>query len=147
MIVLDANILLYAYDASSSRHATARSWIEETLSSGVPVGLPWQTAAAFLRISTNAALQGQRFTIEEAARIVDQWVEQPNVRFLAPGEGHWPLFRQMLTEGQAGGPLTTDAALAALTIEFGGVLHSTDRDFARFPGLRWNNPLEPATAG
>lgn len=141
MIVLDANILLYAYDASSSRHAAARAWVEETLSSGVPVGLPWQTAAAFVRISTNPALEGQRFSIEEAARIVDQWIEQPNVRLLAPGEGHWPIFRQMLTEGQAGGPLTTDAALAALAIEFGGVLHSTDRDFARFPGLRWNNPL------
>lgn len=143
MIVLDANILLYAYDASSIFHAQARAWVEETLSSGLPVGLPWQTAAAFLRIATNPALQGRRFTIEEAARIVDQWVEQPNVRLLAPGESHWPVFRRMLAEGQAGGPLATDAALAALTIEFGGVLHSTDRDFARFPGLRWSNPLEP----
>jgi uncharacterized protein len=146
VIVLDANVLLYAYDASSARHGTARAWIEETLSSGVPVGLPWQTAAAFIRISTNPALQGQRFTIEEAACIVEQWVEQPNVRLLSPGESHWPVFRQMLIQGQAGGPLATDAALAALTIENGGVLHTTDRDFARFPGLRWNNPLEAAAA-
>jgi hypothetical protein len=60
---------------------------------------------------------------------------------IAPGEDRWPLFRQMIVEGQASGPLITDAQLAALTIEYGGVLHTTDRDFARFPGLRWKNPL------
>ncbi len=60
---------------------------------------------------------------------------------LAPGEKHWPLLRQVVTEGQARGPLVTDAQLAAMTIECGGVLHTTDRDFGRFPGLRWTNPL------
>ncbi len=141
MIVLDANVLLYAYDSASAYHHKARAWIEETLSSGAPVGLPWQTAMAFFRIVTNPNLPGHRFTIEEAARVLDQWIDQPNVRLLAPGEGHWPILRQMLIDGQARGPLATDAALAALTIEFGGVLHSTDRDFSRFPGLRWSNPL------
>ncbi|MGD0013262.1 MAG: type II toxin-antitoxin system VapC family toxin [Bryobacteraceae bacterium] len=141
MIVLDANLLLYAYDTTSPHHARARDWIERVLSSGTPVGLPWQTAAAFLRIMTNPRLPGQRFTLEEAARVIDQWFEQPNVRLLAPGDGHWPLLRQMLIDGQARGPLVADAQLAALTIEYGGVLHTTDRDFARFPGLRWTNPL------
>jgi toxin-antitoxin system PIN domain toxin len=141
VIVLDANILLYAYDSLSPHHAKARAWLQGTLSSGAPVGLPWQTAAAFLRIATNPRLPGERFTLEEAARVVDQWFEQPNVRLLAPGDGHWSLFRQMAIEGQARGPLITDAQLAALTIEYGGILHTTDRDFARFPGLRWTNPL------
>ncbi|MGA2183908.1 MAG: type II toxin-antitoxin system VapC family toxin [Bryobacteraceae bacterium] len=141
MIVLDANILLYAYDSVSPHHAKARTWVESTLSSEEAVGLPWQTAAAFLRISTNPRLPGERFTLEEAVRVVDQWFEQPNVRLLAPGDGHWSLFRQMSIEGQARGPLITDAQLAALTIEYGGILHTTDRDFARFPGLRWTNPL------
>ena len=72
---------------------------------------------------------------------MDRWLDQPNLRILAPGEDHWPLFRQMMVEGQAPGALITDAQLAALTIENGGVLHTTDRDFARFPGLRWKNPL------
>ena len=111
------------------------------LSSGSPVGLPWQTAAAFLRIIANPRLPGQRFTIEEAAQVVDQWCAQPNVRLLGPGENHWPLLRHLMVEGQARGPLITDAQLAALAIEHGGVLHTTDRDFARFPGLRWTNPL------
>ncbi|HSB18185.1 MAG TPA: type II toxin-antitoxin system VapC family toxin [Bryobacteraceae bacterium] len=141
MIVIDANILLYAYDSTSTHHTRARRWIERVLSGGTPVGVPWQTATAFLRIVTNPRLPGDRFTLDRAARIVDQWYEQPNVRLLAPGEGHWAILRRVMIDGQARGPLVTDAQLAALTIEYGGVLHTTDRDFARFPGLRWTNPL------
>jgi toxin-antitoxin system PIN domain toxin len=141
MIILEANILLYAYDPTSPHYAKASDWIERTFSGGTPVGLPWQTAGAFLRIVTDSRLSGQRVTVEEAARIVDRWLEQPNVRLLAPGENHWSVLRQMIVGGQARGPLITDAQLAALTIEHGGVLHTADRDFARFPGLRWTNPL------
>lgn len=141
MIVLDANILLYAYDSASSHHAKARAWIEQAFSGATLIGLPWQTASAFLRIMTNPRLPGERFTLQEAVQVVDRWLEQPNVRLLAPGDDHWLLFRQMIVEGQAPGALVTDAHLAALTIEYGGVLHTTDRDFARFPGLRWTNPL------
>ena len=142
MIVLDANILLYAYDSSSAKHARARAWVERVFSEGTLVGIPWQTVSAFLRVVTNTNLPGQRFTTEEAAQVVNQWLEQPNVRFLGPGDEHWSLLRRMLIEGQARGPLVTDAQLAALALEHGGVLYSTDRDFSRFPGLRWSNPLE-----
>ena len=141
MIVLDANLLLYAYDSNSERHSQARVWVERLFSGDELVGVPWQTVSAFLRVVTNPNLTGQRLTPDEAAQIVDQWWQQPNVRFLGPGEQHWALLRRMLLEGQARGPLVTDAQLAALTMEYGGVLHSTDRDFARFPGLRWKNPL------
>jgi toxin-antitoxin system PIN domain toxin len=141
VIILDANLLLYAYDASSPQHARARVWLELVFSGGVPIGLPWQTVAAFLRIVTNSRLPGERLTAEAAARIVDRWLEQPGVRLLSQGDGHWPLLRQMMVEGQASGVLVSDAQLAALTIEHGGVLHTTDRDFARFPKLRWVNPL------
>ncbi|HZQ17603.1 MAG TPA: TA system VapC family ribonuclease toxin [Terriglobales bacterium] len=142
MIVLDANILLYAYDSASAKHATARAWVEEVFSQATPVGLPWQTIGAFLRIITNTRLPGERFSLEEAAKVVDRWLEQPNVRLLAPGDDHWPLLRRIIVEGQAPGALVSDAQLAALTVEYGGTLHTTDRDFARFPGLRWKNPLE-----
>jgi len=142
VIVLDANILLYAYDSSSAKHARARAWVERVFSEGTLVGIPWQTVSAFLRVVTNTNLPGQRFTTEEAAQVVNQWLEQPNVRFLGPGDEHWSLLRRMLIEGQARGPLVTDAQLAALALEHGGVLYSTDRDFSRFPGLRWSNPLE-----
>lgn len=141
MIILDANILLYAYDSTSSLHQRARSWVEAAFSSEEIIGLPWQSVAAFLRVVTNPRLSGDRFTVEEAVAIVDRWLAQPNVQLLAPGERHWPLLKSALTDGQAHGPLVTDAQLAALTLEYGGVLHTTDRDFARFPHLRWKNPL------
>lgn len=141
MIVLDANILIYAYDSASSRHVKAKAWVERTFSGAEPIGLSWQTISAFLRVMTNSRLPGERFTVEEAARIVDQWLLQPNMRLLVPGDDHWLLLRQMMVEGQASGPLCSDAHLAALTIEYGGVLQTVDRDFARFPGLRWTNPL------
>ena len=141
MIVLDANILLYAYDADSDQHARARECVQQVLSGPSPVGLPWQTVTAFVRIVTNPRLSGKRFTPAEVIEVVDQWVDQPNVRLLGPGDQHWTVLRQMIVEGQARGPLVTDAQLAALTVEYGGVLYTTDRDFSRFPGLRWKNPL------
>ena len=104
--------------------------------------MPWQTVAAFVRIATNPRIPGQRFTLDEAVAVVDQWVEQPNVLLLAPGDQHWNFLRKLLIAGQARGPLTTDAQLAALTMEYGGVLHTTDRDFGRFAGLAWANPIE-----
>ena len=142
MMVLDASILLYAYDAASPQHVKAREWLEEPFSSGTPVGLPWQSIGAFLRVITNPKLPGKRFTLEEGAQIVGLWLDQPNVIPLAPGDRYWPLFRETMIAGQARGPLLSDAQLAALTIEVGGVFYTTDRDFARFPGLRWINPLE-----
>ena len=141
MIVLDANLLLYAYGAGSPRHKQARAWLEKVLSGAEPVGLPWQSLTAFIRIATYPRLPGFCRSIEEVSRTVDEWLEQPNVRVLTPGDDHWLLLRRMIVEGQASGPLVSDAQLAALTIEYGGVLHTTDRDFARFPGLRWKNPL------
>ena len=141
MIVLDANLLLYAYDGKSLHHSKAYAWVTQIFSEPDPIGLPWQTISAFLRISTNNKLPGNRYSVEEAAQVVDEWVTRPNVRILSPGDDHWRLFRRMVVEGQASGALVSDARLAALTIEYGGVLHTTDRDFARFPDLRWKNPL------
>lgn len=140
MIVLDANILFYSYSTGSPEHQKARACVENLFSGTEPVGLPWQTVTAFLRISTNSRLPGAR-PAAEAAREVEEWLKQPNVRILSPGEDHWHTLRRMMFEGQAFGPLVSDAQIAALTIEYGGVLYTTDRDFARFPGLRWVNPL------
>ncbi len=141
MIILDANILVYAYDSASPQHAKARAWIERTFSETELVGLPWQSVSAFLRITTNPRLPGERFTLDEAVSIVDQWLGQPMVRLLSPSDDHWVFFRRLIREGQVIGAMMSDAHVAALTIEHGGVLHTTDRDFARFPGLRWTNPM------
>lgn len=140
MIVLDANILFHSYSESSPHHQKARACLENLFSGADLVGLPWQTIAAFLRISTNPRLHGAR-SASEAAHEVEEWLRQPNVRVLSPADSHWQTLRQMILEGQAFGPLVSDAQIAALTIENGGVLYSSDRDFARFPGLRWVNPL------
>lgn len=144
MIVLDANLLLHAYDSTSSHHSKARRWVEAIFSGVEPIGLPWQTVSAFVRILTNTRLPGERYTVDEAAAIVDEWTTLPAVHLLAPGDRHWAFYRRMLVDGKASGPLTTDAELAALTMENGGTLYTTDRDFARFPGLKWVNPLEGA---
>lgn len=141
MIVFDANLLIYAYDSGSTQHTRARAWVEKTFSSVDLVGLPWQSILAFLRFMTNRRLPGTRFTVQQASEIVDGWLGQSNVRVLVPGDQHWPLLRSLLLEGQASGALVSDAVIAALAIEYGGVLHTADRDFARFPGLRWVNPL------
>jgi uncharacterized protein len=141
MIILDVNLLIYAYDTTCADHKSARVWVESVFSGDEAIGLPWQTVSAFLRVLTYPGLFGESFTMRQVLAIVDQWIEMPQVRMLLPGEDHWEFFREMLVGGDVRGKLTTDAELAALTIEHGGVLYSADRDFARFPGLRWVNPL------
>lgn len=142
MKILDANLLLYAYDRNSSFHREAKNWLEDLLSSNELVGIPWQTVGAFLRVMTNPKLPAERFTPEEAMDVVESWMSVTGVRMLSPGERHAPLLRRMMVEGQVRAGLVTDAQLAALTLENGGYLCTTDRDFARFPGLRWGNPLD-----
>ena len=144
MIVLDANILLYAYDAGAMHHRIARQYLEQVFSSPAPVGLPLQSILAFLRLSTKVGVLAAPYSIEEASEFVEGWLLQPQVRLLFPGERHWLLLKQMLLQGGARGSLVTDAEIAAITMEYGGELQTNDRDFARFPGLRWRNPLQPA---
>ena len=140
MIVLDANILFYAYSAASPQHQKARACVEKLFSGTGPVGLPWQTITAFLRVSTNMRVPGAR-PAGEALAEVEGWLRQPSVQVLLPSDDHWQVLHQMISEGQAFGPLVNDAEIAALTVEYGAVLYSADRDFTRFPGVRWVNPL------
>jgi hypothetical protein len=143
MIVVDANLLLYAVDTSSVHHQASRRWLENTLSGNEAVGLPWATLLAFLRIGTNPRLRKDAFTIEEASAIVAGWLERPTVTLLNPDERHWQILRDLMVRGQVRGPLVTDAHLAALAIEHGAELATTDRGFARFAGLKFFNPIEP----
>lgn len=143
MILTDANLLLYAYNRDATEHDAARQWLEGQLSATDLFCFSWQTITAFLRISTNARAFPQPLTIVEATEIVTEWLERPQSVVLMPGERHWDIFSNLLTTGQAAGPLVMDAHLAALAIEHGCVLATTDRDFARFPGLQTSNPLAP----
>ncbi|HKF50051.1 MAG TPA: TA system VapC family ribonuclease toxin [Terracidiphilus sp.] len=142
MIVVDVNLLIYAYDTTCPQHADARRWLEEIFSGTEPIGLPWQTISAFLRILTHPGVSGGRLSMAKAVSVVEDWLAVPHVQTLAAGRGHWAHLREMLLKSAARGNMTTDAALAALTLEHGGILYTNDRDFARFPGLRWVNPLE-----
>jgi uncharacterized protein len=143
VIVVDANLLIYSYDSHSRDHAKSRAWVEQAFASSELIGLSWQTICAFLRVVTNRRLPGYRVPLDEAAQTVEAWLIHPNVQILVPGDQHWPILRKMILEGQASGPLVSDAELAALAIENGAVLYTADRDFARFPALRWKNPLVP----
>jgi toxin-antitoxin system PIN domain toxin len=139
--ILDANILLYAYNADSPKHVAAAHWLEELFSGPDVIGLPWVTLWAFLRISTNPRVWSNPKSAQEAFTIVRAWLAQPGVVVVDPGPRHAELLEELVTKHSASGPIVSDAALAALALENGAILASTDRDFSRFPHLRWVNPL------
>ena len=139
--LIDLNLLLYAVNRDSVRHGAAKAWVEDTLSGTESVALPWVVVLGFLRLSTNARVFPRPLDVRDAVAIVDSWFAQPQVLPLNPGADHWRLVHDLLTESGAAGNLTTDAHLAALAIEHGAELCSTDSDFARFPQLRWSNPI------
>ena len=141
MILVDANLLIYAVDSDAPHHDRARRWLEDTLSSGEHVGLAWVATLAFLRVTTRAGLLVRPLDPDDALAYVDSWLELPNVEAVGPGPNHWPVMRNLLKTTGTLGNLTSDAHLAALAIERGAALYSTDHDFARFPGLEHVNPL------
>ena len=142
MIVPDVNILIYAYDTSSANHEIAKAWWRDTLRLSRPVGIPWATSIGFIRLVTNRSVFQRPMTVREAVIIVRSWLRQPRVRILIPGEGHGDILFGLLEELGTAGNLTSDAHLAALAMEYQAEVASTDSDFARFPGLRWFNPLK-----
>jgi toxin-antitoxin system PIN domain toxin len=142
LILIDANLLLYAYDRSSPQHQGAKRWLQETLGGDESVRLALVTLLAFLRIGTSPAVFRRPLRAREAIGIVTSWLELPSVGVAEPTDGHWPLVETLARRGQARGALMMDAHLAALAIEHGATLCTTDRDFARFPRLKLRNPLE-----
>ncbi len=141
MILVDANLLLYAYHPKAEQHEKSRGWLEAVLSGTDVVGFAWLTLWAFVRISTNPRVFDNPLSASEAADAVSSWLDQPVSTILQPGERHWDILRAVARDGQAVGPLFMDAVLAAIAMEHGATLCTTDRDFARFPGLKWTNPL------
>jgi toxin-antitoxin system PIN domain toxin len=142
VILVDANILLYAEDQQSPRHAMARQWWDAQLSGASPVCLCWSVLGAFIRIGTNPRVFERPLSLDQALSRVQSWLDQPCTRIVYPTDRHWIVFQKMLVEGQAVANLVTDAHLAALASEHGCELISTDTDFSRFPGVKWRNPLQ-----
>jgi uncharacterized protein len=141
MILPDVNVLIHAYNSGSNRHKAARGWWERTLTLPRPVGLPWAVILGFIRIATNRKILDNPLRPIDAIRRVRSWLVVPEVQILTPGESHAEILFGLLEHLGTAGNLTTDAHLAALAIEYQAELASTDTDFARFPGLRWFNPV------
>lgn len=141
VIVPDVNLLVYAYDADSRFHATARVWWQECLSGGEPVGLPAVVVFGFVRIVTSARVFTRPMTMAEAGGHVREWLARPGVEMLEPQADHLERVLSILETMGTGGNLVTDAQIAALALAAKACLHTADADFLRVAGLRWLNPL------
>lgn len=140
-MIVDANLLLYARNTSDPRHAGARRFLEQALNGPRRVGLPWQSLTAFLRIATHPRVFAAPLSAATASEQVEQWLAAPAAWVPTPGEGHAEVLLTLVRTLRLAGPLVSDAHLAALAMEHGTGIWSTDSDFARFPGLRWEDPL------
>lgn len=143
MILVDANLLLYAVNRDLPQHPAARAWWEALLSSGASVGIPWVVILAFVRIATNPRVFAEPLPVAKAVAYIDEWLDRPGVMAVAPGANHWATLRALLDQTGTQGNLTTDAHIAALALEYGCTVYSADADFRRFPGVRHVNPLVP----
>jgi uncharacterized protein len=141
VILVDANLLLYAYHPRAEQHQKSRAWLEAALSGSEFVRFAWLTLWAFLRIATNSRVFEHPLSIAEANAAVSAWLAEPVAGVVEPGERHWDILSRLMRDGQTAGLLVMDAVLAAITIEHGATLCTTDRDFSRFAGLKWMNPL------
>ena len=137
----DANLFLYAYNADAPFHSAAANWVEEALSGVETVALSWMVLLAFLRLSTSPRVFRHPLSVAEAFDAVRAWLSQPCTTIVHPTTRHLEVMRELLAPLPAAWRLTSDAHLAALAIEHGADLYSCDRDFARFAGLRWVDPI------
>jgi uncharacterized protein len=144
VILVDANLLLYAANRAAPEHDAARAWLDERLNGTARVGLPWPSILAFVRIASNPSILRKAVTAAEAWRQVLDWLACDPAWIPLPGDEHAEVFGHFLDQPFMTSRLVPDAHLAALAIEHGLTLCSTDGDFSRFPRLKWENPLAAA---
>ncbi|WP_168207556.1 TA system VapC family ribonuclease toxin [Microlunatus elymi] len=143
MIIPDANLLLYAYDLESPFHESSKQWWENTLSGTDRVGLTHPVIFAFLRIATSSRVYRDPMSVADAASSIRSWTSRNVTEILRPGpEHHETVVELLIGAGSSGANLVTDAQIAALALEHGGVVHTADTDFGRFPKLRTAYPLK-----
>jgi uncharacterized protein len=140
VVIVDANVLLYAVDLASAHHERARSWLDDSLAGSEAVGLAWIALLAFIRIGTNPSILPTPMTADEATGQAETWLAAPAAVVAQPTARHASVLRGLLRDTGTAGNLTTDAHLAALALEHGADVVSYDRDFARFPGVRHRLP-------
>jgi toxin-antitoxin system PIN domain toxin len=146
MLLPDVNVLLYAHRADSTPdHPRYAEWVSRLATGPEPFALSVLTLGGFVRIATNLRVFRRPSTLEEAFAFVSELVRRPTARVVAPGPGHLAIFEQLCREAAAAGKLVADAQHAAVAIEHGCTMVTTDSDFDRFPGLRWQHPLRLRT--
>jgi toxin-antitoxin system PIN domain toxin len=143
VILLDANVFIYGYNADAPEHARMHQWLSELFSGAERIGVSWLALWAFIRVVTNPRLSPTPKPAADAFDVVRTLLAQPQVMLIEPGARHAEILERLVIDSRISGPRFTDAVLAALAIEHGATLASTDRDFSRFPDLRWINPLSP----
>ncbi len=146
MTLVDANLLLYAYDSESPHHEVARRWFAAELSSGRPIRFALVTLLAFVRIASNPRVFNRPLTPAETCSTIEEWLALPNVRLLQPGPRTWTILSELCVSGQARGPMVMDAHLAALALEHGASIATSDQDFTRFPGIELVKPIADGAA-
>ena len=143
MMIVDANVLIYAVNEDAPHHRVARKWLDAALAGTEPVGLSWTVLLAFLRLTTRPGLFPRPLTVEEAAGVVESWLERSAAVTIEPTTRHLSILRGLLGELGTGANLVGDAHLAALALEHGAEIVSYDADFGRFEGVRSRRPDEP----
>ncbi len=141
MMIVDLNLLLYAVNSDAAEHERARTWWESAVDDEDPIGLPWVVLLGFLRLATNPRVFPRPLSPEAALAIVDTWLARDTVRVVSERDDHWDVLKRLLGNAGTAGNLTTDAHVAALALSPDAMLMSSDMDFGRFQGLRWQNPL------
>lgn len=143
MILPDVNVLIYAFRQDLPQFAECRPWLDSIIGGDTRFGISPLTLSAVVRVTTNRGSFRVPSAIDEAFRFCDSLLDQPHCQLIEPGERHWEIFRRLCIETGTRGPRVTDAWLAALAIEWGCEWITLDRDFARFPGLKWGPPAAP----
>lgn len=141
MILVDSNLLIYAHATTSPHHDRARDWLDRTLNGPTAVGMPWASLLAFVRLVSNPRVYERAEPLLDSWAQVEEWLAHPRVWIPEPTERHGEVLGGLIRGGINQARLVPDAHLAALAIEHGLTLCSADGDFARFPGLKWENPL------
>jgi toxin-antitoxin system PIN domain toxin len=145
--VVDVNVLLYAINARAANHEPARRWLDDALAGRQTVGFAWMVMLAFLRLSSRQGVFEHPLSADIAARVLEDWLDQPAAVVVNPGDRHLHLVAGLLRASGAAGNLVNDAHLAALSVEHGAEIVSFDRDFGRFDGVSWRLPEAPNEPG
>jgi uncharacterized protein len=143
MLLVDANVLLHAVNLRSPEHELARTWLDRALEGPEPVAFSWLVLLAFLRIATRHGIFANPLAVDTASDLIDDWLARPAARVIEPTPQHAARLRDLLVRAGTAGNLVSDAHLAALALEYRASIVSFDRDFARFPGIRAQQPVMP----